>query len=110
MNIVTVKNIHKQYGSSSVLHNVSFALTSDNCVALIGPNGEAKPTKLRILTGIIKPNSVDYNMHNETKDIRSLIGYLLLHPVFHQWMTVEEILIYSAKLTGISHHKAKERT
>lgn len=110
MNIVTVKNIHKQYGSSSVLHNVSFALTSGNCIALIGPNGAGKTTMLRILTGLIKPSSGDYHMHSETKDIRSLIGYLPQHPVFHQWMTGEEFLIYSAKLTGISHHKAKERT
>ena len=110
MNIVTVKNIHKQYGSSSVLHNISFALTSGNCIALIGPNGAGKTTMLRILTGLIKPNSGDYHMHSETKDIRSLIGYLPQHPVFHQWMTGEEFLIYSAKLTGISHHKAKERT
>lgn len=110
MTIVSVENINKKYGNNKVLENISFSLSTGHCIALIGPNGAGKTTMLRILTGLIKASSGHYHVHHDAKDIRSIIGYLPQHPVFHHWMTGEEFLIYSAKLTGISHRKARERT
>lgn len=109
MTIVSVENISKKYGSNQVLQNVSFSLSTSNCIALIGPNGAGKTTMLRILTGLIKPTGGKYRFHHDTKDIRSHIGYLPQHPVFHNWMSGKEFLIYSAELTGISTHTAKDK-
>ncbi len=110
MTIATVKNVTKSYGSTDVLHNVSFSLTKGNCIALIGPNGAGKTTLIRILIGLIKPTAGQCHFSTEEKDIRSLIGYLPQHPVFHSWMTGEEFLIYSAKLAGIPPKEAMIRT
>src|SRR5699024_2762456 len=60
-------------------------------------------------TGLIKPTTGECQYHATTNDIRSLIGYLPQHPVFHHWMTGEEFLIYSAKLTGIPTQEAQKR-
>jgi len=109
MTVVTVKQITKTYGTQDVLSDVSFSLTTGNCIALIGPNGAGKTTMLRILTGLIKPTTGECQYHATTNDIRSLIGYLPQHPVFHHWMTGEEFLIYSAKLTGIPTQEAQKR-
>jgi len=57
MTVVTVKQITKTYGTQDVLSDVSFSLTTGNCIALIGPNGAGKTTMLRILTGLIKPTT-----------------------------------------------------
>lgn len=110
MEVVKVNNITKSYGSQHVLQDVSFSLTSGNCISLIGPNGAGKTTMLRILTGLIKPSSGQCIFNDEAKDRRLLIGYLPQYPVFHNWMTGEEFLIYSAKLTGIPGPEAKKRT
>lgn len=110
MTIATVNNLTKTYGSQNVLQHVSFSLTQGNCIALIGPNGAGKTTLIRILTGLIKPTSGQCHFSAQEKDVRSIIGYLPQHPVFHNWMTGEEFLIYCAKLTGISPRKANERT
>jgi len=107
-NVLVANNITKQYGEHTVLHNISFALESGKCIALIGPNGAGKTTTLRILTGLIKQSSGEFNYpHSHTNgDFRSSIGYLPQHPIMHGWMTGKEYLIYCAKLTYIKKNKA----
>lgn len=109
MTIVTVDDITKKYGNHHVLNKVSFTLTKGNCIALIGPNGAGKTTMLRILTGLLKPTSGACYFQRSIKDSRSLIGYLPQHPVFPGWMTGEEFLQYSAKLTEMPKGIAKQR-
>lgn len=109
MTVVTVDQITKTFGNHHVLDNVSFTLTRGNCIALIGPNGAGKTTMLRILTGLIKPTSGKCYYKRSTKDIRSLIGYLPQHPVFHEWMTGKEFLQYSAMLTEMPKKTAQQR-
>lgn len=110
MTVVTIEQITKTYGTHHVLNDISFSLKTGNCIALIGPNGAGKTTMLRIITGLLKPTSGQCHFHQAVKDIRSIIGYLPQQPVFHSWMTGEEFLQYSAKLTGISSEIAIKRT
>ncbi len=110
MTVITVEQITKTYGTHHVLNDISFSLAAGNCIALIGPNGAGKTTMLRIITGLLKPTSGQCHFHHAVKDIRSIIGYLPQHPVFHSWMTGQEFLQYSAKLTGVAPETAIKRT
>lgn len=110
MTVITVDQMTKTYGTHHVLHNVSFTLTKGNCIALIGPNGAGKTTMLRILTGLLQPTSGTYYYARSTKDIRTVIGYLPQHPTFHEWMTGEEFLQYSARLANVPKNRAHKRT
>src|SRR5699024_9829433 len=42
-------------------------------------------------------------------DFRPFIGYLPQHPVFHEWMTGEEYLIYVARLSKMNKKTAVKR-
>lgn len=59
MTILQAQNLCFQYSQSSqpVLDQVSLALEPGHFLAIIGPNGAAKSTLLRILSGIAKPSS-----------------------------------------------------
>ena len=46
-----------RFGHREVLHEVSLALTSGDCVALLGANGSGKTTLLRLLLGLARPDS-----------------------------------------------------
>src|SRR5699024_9690079 len=43
-------------------------------------------------------------------DYRELIGYLPQHPVFYEWMTGEEYVLFVAKLSSLSKETAIKRT
>ena len=52
---VSVRDVCFSFGSSEVLHNVSFELPSRSFTAVIGPNGGGKTTLLRLLLGELSP-------------------------------------------------------
>jgi ABC-type branched-subunit amino acid transport system ATPase component len=49
--------ITKRFGERQILSNVSFAVSSGECVVISGPNGSGKTTLLDILSGLLRPDS-----------------------------------------------------
>ena len=52
-----VENLTKRFGGLTAVNRVSFQISRDEVVGLIGPNGSGKTTLLRLITGILKPDS-----------------------------------------------------
>lgn len=116
MSLLTVQNLTKKYEQTPVVNKLSFELQKDSCIALLGQNGAGKTTTLKMLSGLIKPTSGSIQFQHQNsgtqkkQDIRSQIGYLPQFPVFYEWMTGEEFLIYVGKLAHLSGQQAKQRT
>ena len=54
----TIENIDFTYkGGEKVLSNVNLLAKSGNIVAIVGPSGEGKTTIMRIILGLINPQS-----------------------------------------------------
>jgi len=54
--LVSVNNVSFNFGTTKVLLDVTFSMSSGDFVAIIGPNGSGKTTLLRIIIGIIRPS------------------------------------------------------
>lgn len=55
--MLIVKNLSKKFKDKEVLKNISFTISSGECVALIGPNGAEKTTMFKHLLGDYKADS-----------------------------------------------------
>lgn len=106
-----VKNLTKIYGQTAAVNDVSFSLEKGSCIALLGANGAGKTTTLRMLSGLLTPNdgSITFEGAEPGADIRSQIGYLPQHPVFHAWMTGKEFLVYVGQLADLTKEEARKR-
>ncbi|RLL40352.1 ABC transporter ATP-binding protein [Oceanobacillus piezotolerans] len=111
MTLLSVTDLTKEYQSKKAVKAISFSFEENRCIALLGPNGAGKTTVLRTLAGLLKPTSgtISFKGYKPNEDIRSLIGYLPQYPVFHDWMTGLEFLIYSGQLANMTKHEAYER-
>ena len=52
-----VENLTKHFGGLTAVNSVSFQIAQDEIVGLIGPNGAGKTTLVRLITGILRPDS-----------------------------------------------------
>src|SRR5687768_2163293 len=55
--MLTAHHIYKTYGIQPILEDISFSISNNERVGLIGPNGGGKTTLMRILAGIEQPDS-----------------------------------------------------
>lgn len=78
-NCIEVENINFSYNSIPVLENVSFAVKNGEYLGIIGPNGGGKTTLIKIILGLLKPNSGSvkiFGVDNKSFKERALIGYV----------------------------------
>jgi ABC-2 type transport system ATP-binding protein len=55
--VAGLEGVSKNYGDIPALRNVDFTVRSGQVVALLGPNGAGKTTAVKLLLGLIQPNS-----------------------------------------------------
>ncbi len=55
--LVTAANLHLRIGETTILHNVGLDISAAEILTLIGPNGAGKTTLVRVLLGLLKPDS-----------------------------------------------------
>ena len=56
-NAIEIKNLSKHYGELVAVDRISLEVRRRETFGFLGPNGAGKTTTIRILTGIIKPDS-----------------------------------------------------
>ncbi|ELY42865.1 ABC transporter ATP-binding protein [Natronorubrum tibetense] len=90
--------IDHDYGTVSVLEDVSATVPRGAVTALIGPNGSGKTTLIRALAGLHEPTGGTITYHGPETARR--IGYLPQHPAFRPGFTCRETLRFYASLVG----------
>ena len=55
--LISAKNIHLSFGAGPILQNVDLEISANEVLTLIGPNGAGKTTLVRLLLGLLKPDS-----------------------------------------------------
>jgi branched-chain amino acid transport system ATP-binding protein len=66
--LLTLNNIHASYGSSRVLHGVSFSLKQGELLALLGRNGAGKTTTMLTLSGLLPANKGEILLRDKRTD------------------------------------------
>lgn len=104
---IIVKNLNKSYGDTIALKNINFEVEEGELFGLIGPDGAGKTSLLRILCSLLIQDSgeafVDsFNVINDYKQIRNIIGYMPGRFSLYQDLTVEENLNLFASIFGTS--------
>ncbi len=110
--ILSIKNLHKRYGSIQALKNVSFDIHKGNVYGILGPNGSGKSTTLGIVLNVVNKTSGDYNWFNgtiETHEALKKVGAIIERPNFYPYMTATENLELVCKIKGIKSAKVIEK-
>ena len=106
--LLEVKDIHKTFGETEVLHGISFHVESGKALGLLGRNGAGKTTTIRILMDVFKANSGTILLDGkEFEPSKYQIGYLPEERGLYPKKKVLEQLVFLAGLRGLSKKDAK---
>lgn len=96
-----------RFGAVQALANLNFVVHAGSINALCGPNGAGKSTALRVVCGLLLPNSGHGQVLGETLDTRparrrAQIGYMAQRTVLYDELSVGENLCFRAAVMGLS--------
>ena len=99
---IEAKNLYKSYGQVQAVKDFSFKTESGKIYGIIGPNGAGKSTTIRMIMGILLPDSGQIFFSKEKLNYNTLnrIGYLPEERGLYRKQICEDVLLYLAELKG----------
>ena len=104
-----------RFGRTVALDGVTLRVPRGSMVGLIGRNGAGKSTAIRVLAGILPPNTgtaevLGMHFGDAAAEIRRRTGYLLSEPALFPYLTPRETLHFLAEAYGLARAESHRRT
>lgn len=102
---IETSGLHKVYGRTTVLHDLTLAVQPGEVFGFLGPNGAGKTTTVKILMGLVRPTAGEariFGLPAGDLAARRRVGYLPENFRFHDWLTGAQLLDVHGRLAGLS--------
>jgi ABC-2 type transport system ATP-binding protein len=108
--VLELDGLTKRYGDTVALDGLTFTVGDGEMFGFVGPNGAGKTTAMRIVLGVLDPDSgsVRWNGRELDPAARRRIGYMPEERGLYPKMRVAEQLAYLAELHGAGRAAARE--
>ena len=108
--MLKVSKLSKSFNKKMVVRDVSFDVSNNSIVGILGKNGAGKTTLLGMLMGLILPSSGEINifgknLKNSKNQILKNINFQSPYIDLPKKMTVEQNLFFYARLYGVKYFK-----
>lgn len=111
---LSIQNLVKRYGHFTAVDHLSLEVPEGEFFGFLGPNGAGKTTTINAIVGLVKfqEGSIKVCGHDVVADYRKARACIGLAPQefnFDRYLTIREVLIYTAGYFGIPAKEAKHR-
>src|SRR3990167_5709486 len=110
--VIETRNLNKSFNGKPAV--INFALTLRQCeiCGFLGPNGSGKTTTLRMLCGLLTPDSgqghcLGYNIITQSFEIKKQVGYMTQRFSLYHDLSAYENLDFIARVYDIKHRKSQ---
>ncbi|MBR7618803.1 ABC transporter ATP-binding protein [Phenylobacterium sp. 20VBR1] len=109
---IDVHGLNKSFGDKHVVQDVSLQVEAGRICGFLGPNGSGKTTTLRMLCGLLTPDSGDgtclgLDIISQAGAIKRQAGYMTQKFSLYEDLTLEENLMFSARVHDLDRRKER---
>ncbi|HVT55970.1 MAG TPA: ABC transporter ATP-binding protein [Xanthobacteraceae bacterium] len=104
--VIDVEGLTKSFDGRVVVRDLSMQVKRGMIYGFLGPNGSGKTTTIRMLCGLLTPDSghgtcLGYDIITEAEKIKRQVGYMTQRFSLYQDLSVRENLEFVARIYGI---------
>lgn len=105
--MIRLRDIRRSFGAIEAVRGITLDVERGEMFALVGPDGAGKTTIIRILCGILHPDSgqaevAGFDVGKDVKEIRRRIGYLSQRFSLYGDLSVDENIEFFARIHGVA--------
>lgn len=109
---IDVQGLNKSFGGRRVVKDVALQIEQGHITGFLGPNGSGKTTTLRMLCGLLTPDSgsgevLGLAFPDEAAAIKRQTGYMTQRFSLYEDLTIEENLAFIARVYGLDRVAAR---
>jgi ABC-2 type transport system ATP-binding protein len=111
---IDVRGLTKSFGGRVVVHDLSMQVKRGTIYGFLGPNGSGKTTTIRMLCGLLTPDSgegtcLGFDIRRDADKIKRRVGYMTQRFSLYQDLSVRENLEFVARLYGVADARGAAR-
>jgi ABC-2 type transport system ATP-binding protein len=112
--VIDVHGLTKSFGGRQVVRDLTMQVKRGSIFGFLGPNGSGKTTTIRMLCGLMTPDSgngtcLGYDIRRETLKIKRQVGYMTQRFSLYEDLSVRENLQFIARVYGLARPAAAAR-
>jgi ABC-2 type transport system ATP-binding protein len=101
--VIDVHGLNKRFGNKHVVNDVSLQVARGEIFGFLGPNGSGKTTSIRLMCGLLTPDSgsgtcLGYDILRESEQIKRNVGYMTQRFSYWEDLTIRENLDFVARI------------
>jgi ABC-2 type transport system ATP-binding protein len=111
---IDVHGLNKHFGNKHVVKDVSLQVQRGEIFGFLGPNGSGKTTTIRMMCGLLKPDSgtgtcLGHDIVRDSAEIKRSVGYMTQRFSFWEDLTIEENLDFVARMYELPNRQEDVR-
>jgi ABC-2 type transport system ATP-binding protein len=108
--VIDVHGLNKHFGAKHVVRDLSLQVARGEIYGFLGPNGSGKTTSIRMLCGLLTPDSgngtcLGHDVIKDTAAIKREVGYMTQRFSLWEDLTIRENLDFVARMYGMPDRK-----
>jgi len=104
--VIKIEHLHKSYDDIKAVNGIDLNVNEGEMFGLVGPDGAGKTTTIRILCGLLKPDSgtvevLGSELKKKKKEIQNQIGYLSQKFSLYGDLSIDENIEFFADIHNV---------